>query len=251
MSGWCDDCSAAACRMAIEHTLTHPRDPLWTALTAPWPWAGSGVATFVLDEVAAGQQLRGFVQLMQHAARPEADLLHLAPALSAGTDDAGAVIVWSRLLNHCTMASANHGLQRIFASIPDGAPGQTSLRDAGFSLYTRETVYRLAGRNEGNSQAGFRQQGPGDGWALQRLCTRATLLGWFSRRKGRSRVRWDHLFSLGGSRTVGKVSCGSLPVKCAAPCRCISAGLAIGCVYGARPGWRCASCARSLSKGCA
>ena len=69
--------------MAIEHMLTHPRDPLWTALTAPWPWAGSGVATFVLDEVVAGQRLGGFVQLMQRAARPEADLLHLAPALSA------------------------------------------------------------------------------------------------------------------------------------------------------------------------
>jgi hypothetical protein len=160
--------------MAIEHMLTHPRDPLWTALTAPWPWAGSGVATFVLDEVVAGQQLCGFVQLMQRAARPEADLLHLAPALSAEPDEAGAVIVWSRVLNHCTMASANHGLQRIFASIPDGAPGQTSLRDAGFSLYTRETIYRLAGRNEGNSQAGFRQQGPGDGWALQRLYARNT-----------------------------------------------------------------------------
>ena len=161
--------------MAIEHMLTHPRDPLWTALTAPWPWAGSGVATFVLDEVAAGQMLYGFVQLMQRAARPEADLLHLAPALSPeAAEDAGAAIVWSRLLHHCTMAAANHGLQRIFASIPDGAPGQTNLRDAGFSLYTRETIYRLAGRNEGNSQVGFRLQGPGDGWALQRLYTRNT-----------------------------------------------------------------------------
>jgi hypothetical protein len=160
--------------MAIEHMLTHPRDPLWTALSAPWPWAGSGVATFVLDEMVAGQRLDGFVQLMQRAARPEADLLHLAPALSPAADDTGATIVWSRLLHHCTMAAANHGLQRIFASIPVGAPGQTSLKDAGFSLYTRETIYRLAGSVEGASQAGFRLQGPGDGWALQRLYTRNT-----------------------------------------------------------------------------
>jgi len=161
--------------MAIEHMLTHPRDPLWTALTAPWPWAGSGVATFVLDETVAGQRLTGFVQLMQRAARPEADLLHLAPASSPETaDDDGATTVWNHLLNYCTMASANHGLQRIFASIPDAAPGQTSLRDAGFSLYARETIYRLAGSTDGNSQAGFRQQGPSDGWALQRLYTRNT-----------------------------------------------------------------------------
>ena len=78
---------------------------------------------------------------------------------------------------------------------------------------------------------------------------RATLPGWFSRRKGRSRVRWDHLFSPGGSRTVGKVSCGSLPARCEAPCRCISAGLATGCVCGARPGWRYASCAALIEQG--
>ena len=36
--------------LAVEHMLTHPHEPLWTALTAPWPWAGVGVATFVLDE---------------------------------------------------------------------------------------------------------------------------------------------------------------------------------------------------------
>ncbi len=72
------------------------------------------------------------------------------------------------------MAAASHGLQRIFASFPDGAPGQACLRDAGFSLYTRETIYRLAGSLDGNPQAGFRQQGPGDGWALQRLYTRNT-----------------------------------------------------------------------------
>ncbi len=108
-------------------------------------------------------------------ARPEADLLHLAPALSikaaCGT---GAATVWGQLLNYCCIAAASHGLQRVFASIPDGAPGQVCLRDAGFSLYTRETIYRLAGSIDGNPQAGFRPQGPGDGWALQRLYMRNT-----------------------------------------------------------------------------
>jgi hypothetical protein len=161
--------------MAIEHTLTHPRDPLWTALTAPWPWAGRGVATFVLDEEADGQRVVGFVQLMERAARPEADLLHLAPAMpQEETCDAATATLWSQLLNYCSFAAANHGLQRIFASIPDGAPGQTCLKAAGFSLYTRETIYRLAAPIESNSQPGFRPQGPGDGWALQRLYTRNT-----------------------------------------------------------------------------
>jgi hypothetical protein len=161
--------------MAIEHMLTHPRDPLWTALTAPWPWAGRGVATFVLDEDQDGQRSSGFVQLMERAARPEADLLHLAPVLSLeAAGDTGTLTVWSSLLNHCSVAAASHGLQRVFASIPDGAPGQTCLKAAGFSLYTRETIYRLAGWRDSGPQAGFRQQGPGDGWALQRLYTRNT-----------------------------------------------------------------------------
>lgn len=161
--------------MAIEHMLTHPREPLWTALTAPWPWAGRGIATFVLDEVVDGRRLNGFVQLMKRAARPEADLLHLAPAQLLEADcDADTSAIWSRLLSYCTLASASHGLQRVFASIPDGAPGQLCLRDGGFSLYTRETIYRLAAPVEGNAQLGFRAQGPGDGWALQRLYMRNT-----------------------------------------------------------------------------
>ena len=161
--------------MAIEHMLTHPRDPLWTALTAPWPWAGKGVATFVLSQEGTGHRLSGFVQLMKRAARPEADLLYLAPAPSQETPpETAAGTIWSQLLNYCSFAAANHGLQRIFASFPDGVPGQDCLKDVGFSLYTRETIYRLAPPVVGNSQPGFRPQGPGDGWALQRLYARST-----------------------------------------------------------------------------
>jgi hypothetical protein len=168
--------------MAIEHALTHPHDPLWTALTAPWPWAGVGVATFVLDEQTAEARLAGFVQVSERASRPEADLLHLAPALSQAPDpqsdaelcNPAAVAIWSRLLSYCSQAAASHGLQRIFASIPDGSPEQRCLRDAGFSLYTRETIYRLAVAADGGAQAGFRPQGPGDSWSLQRLYFRST-----------------------------------------------------------------------------
>ena len=51
--------------LAIEHILTHPRPPLWLALTAPWPWAGRGVATYVLRERSQGRQIQGFVQLLK------------------------------------------------------------------------------------------------------------------------------------------------------------------------------------------
>jgi len=161
--------------VAIEHVLTHPHEPLWTALTAPWPWAGVGIATFVLDDRIQGQHMTGFVQLMKRSARPEADLLYLAPALaSEAADDFATRTVWNLLLSYCSEDAASHGLQRIYASIPDGGLGQACLKDAGFSLYTRETIYRLAMSADCSPQAGFRPQGPQDGWALQRLYLRNT-----------------------------------------------------------------------------
>jgi hypothetical protein len=67
-------------------------------------------------------------------------------------------------------------LQRIFASTPDGGPEEMCLKHAGFSLYARETIYRLASVQPmaAGQSAGFRPQGPQDSWALQRLYTRST-----------------------------------------------------------------------------
>jgi hypothetical protein len=165
--------------LAVEHMLTHPHEPLWTALTAPWPWAGVGVATFVLDEPARaqgaqGQPLQGFAQLMKRASRPEADLLHVAPAASSTAGDPYEVI-WSRLLAHCSLAAATHGLQRVYASAPEGCFEQSSLRQAGFCLYARETLYRLAETPPSSETLiGLRPQLPRDSWSLQRLYARST-----------------------------------------------------------------------------
>jgi hypothetical protein len=196
--------------LAVEHMLTHPHQPLWTALTAPWPWAGVGVASYVLNENVHGQCLQGFAQLLKRASRPEADLLHVAPAmdapfgeasssssgdgllgkLSAGEGDCpgsvratadnrvtgrSAEAIWSRLLGHCSFAASTHGLQRIYASTPQDCPEQTSLKQAGFCLYTRETIYRLATVPSAAAAAtGMRPQHPRDSWSLQRLYARST-----------------------------------------------------------------------------
>jgi hypothetical protein len=162
--------------LAVEHILTHPRAPLWVALTAPWPWAGVGVATYVLSEACLEGPLAGFVQLIERASRPEADILHIAPALATadGKDPAGEA-TWDCLLAHCTKAAGGHGLQRIFASIPDGGPEETCLRMAGYSLYTRETICRLAVAPQVKDLSpGFRPQLPQDSWALQRLYAHGT-----------------------------------------------------------------------------
>ena len=162
--------------LAVEHILTHPRAPLWIALTAPWPWAGVGVATYVLSEDGPHGPLAGFVQLIERASRPEADILHIAPALAtADSEDSAGEAIWDRLLTHCTRAAGGHGLQRIFASIPDGGPEEARLRAAGYSLYTRETICRLAVVPQVRDfPPGFRPQLPQDSWALQRLYAHGT-----------------------------------------------------------------------------
>jgi hypothetical protein len=166
----------ASAALAVEHILTHPQAPVWIALTAPWPWAGVGIATYVLNEDGAVGPLTGFVQLIKRASRPEADVLHIAPALATadGQDEIGEAI-WDRLLTYCTRAAGGHGLQRIFASIPDGGPEEACLRIAGYSLYTRETICRLAVVPQARDlPPGFRPQLPQDSWALQRLYTHGT-----------------------------------------------------------------------------
>jgi len=162
--------------LAIEHILTHPSNPLWLALTAPWPWAGAGVATYVLNERSRGIRMAGFAQLIKRVSRPEADLLYLAPAIAIDGDEGpSGEAIWRRLLAHCSVAASGHGLQRIFASIPDEGWEQVCLKDAGFSFYTRETIYRLAPIPSSTAEpAGFRPQLPHDSWALQRLYTRST-----------------------------------------------------------------------------
>jgi hypothetical protein len=88
------------------------------------------------------------------------------------------------LLEHCVPAAASQGLLRLFASIPDGSLEETCLKETGYSLYTRETIYRLSvvpGSRDGASKrgapalpVGFRRQAPPDSWALQRLYTQGT-----------------------------------------------------------------------------
>lgn len=164
--------------LAIEYVLTQRYQPLWTALTAPWPWAGKGVATYVFEPELAAPQVAGFVQLLKRAARPEADVLYVAPALGTAEGDSlqrALITTWRLMLSQCCAAAASHGLQRIFVSVPDGCPEQASLREAGFSLYTRESIYRLAAAPASVTSApGVRRQGPQDGWALQRLYVRNT-----------------------------------------------------------------------------
>lgn len=155
-------------RLDMVHALTRPRSPLAVAILGPFPWRATGVATYVLQARVQGRRVAGFVQILKRPGRPESDVLVLAPALPAGlaTED-----IWLRLLTRCVAEAGEHGVQRVFASVPEGGAEGDLLRQLGFVPYTHETVYRLQShvRLTTTLPGEIRPQHARDGWAVMRL----------------------------------------------------------------------------------
>jgi len=155
--------------LSPEQALVRSRSALWSALLAPFPWHGIGVATYVLRGWDGRRLAHGVAQMQKRPERPEADLLFLAPALDAHE---GAGDIWYRLLGHCGYEAGQFGLQRLFATLPDDAEMLEVFRQACFSLYAKEEIFRLerAFRLEGSPDQGLvRPYREADDWALQRL----------------------------------------------------------------------------------
>ncbi len=160
-------------RLDMVHALTRPRSPLAIAVLGPIPWRTTGVVTYVLQMRQHGRRVTGFAQMLKRPGRPESDMLALAPALGGGK---AAEDIWLRLLTRCAAEAGEHGVQRLFASVPEGGSEAEVLRQVGFVAYTQETVYRLVGeaRMPGPPVDEIRPQHEGDGWAMQRLYHTAT-----------------------------------------------------------------------------
>jgi hypothetical protein len=128
----------------LEQAAVRPRSPLSRALLSPLPWHGTDVATYMLRGTGPDCALRGFAQMRKRPARPEADILFLAPDGQAGSIVAD---IWSRLLYQCCYEAGHNGVQRIYATVPDESLFVDTFRQAGFSLYTREMVLCLERTN--------------------------------------------------------------------------------------------------------
>lgn len=156
-------------RLDMVHALTRPRSALAVAVMAPFPWRGIGIATYVLNEESAQAPLRGFAQVLKRTDRPESDMLALAPVLTS--ERHGAEEIWIRLLTRMVQDGGQHGVQRIFASVPADGREADVFRQVGFVPYTQETIFRLDGTSATLNQpvAGIRPQQDSDAWAFQRL----------------------------------------------------------------------------------
>jgi hypothetical protein len=122
----------------LFHYLLLRRSALATALIAPVPWVGAGLASFVWSPM---QQVRGFVQMLKRPGRYEADLLYLAPRLEQLPDGQAA---WENLLSACIAEASSQALRRLFVSVPEGRAEIDVLASLGFMVYTSEEVFVLS-----------------------------------------------------------------------------------------------------------
>ncbi|MCD6289822.1 MAG: hypothetical protein J7M34_04905 [Anaerolineae bacterium] len=125
--------------LAVDQVLVHAHSPLWIALTAPIPWHVNGMATYVMRTRRQGRRLDGFIQVRRRWDRAEADLVFISPDLGAER----APEIWHRLLQYCCRKAGDNGVQRVYASLPDDREELGVFREAGFSLYARENIFRL------------------------------------------------------------------------------------------------------------
>jgi len=150
----------------LEEALTQPYRPLWAALVGCLP-LGIGVSTYVCDATQEGRRMAGFAQVRIRRDGPEADVIYLSPSPAVAED---TITIWCRLLEKLCLEVGERGIQRIFARLPEDGPEVEAFQRVGFSIYTREDVFRLARTpSDLPGQRTMRPQQPADSWRLQGL----------------------------------------------------------------------------------
>lgn len=159
-------------QLDLERAVLWPHSPLRAAVAAHWPPSPIGADTIILCPPSGRGRALGFLQVRERRHRPEADLAFIAPSLDARED---AVSIWYRLLAECTQHFGDRGGQHLFAQISGGDATEDVLRQAGFSTYAHEDIYRLTERPTRLTKTPLlHRQRPRDTWNLLRLYSQAT-----------------------------------------------------------------------------
>jgi hypothetical protein len=158
--------------------LSQPRLPIWTALASLLPIGEARSSTFVLNERrAGGDRIQGFIQAEQFHTRPELHIRYIAPRLDGKLDTwEDARTAWVRLVNHIASVAGQRGLQRIYATVPEGGEALQILLGLGFSVYTREEIFCLApdAHPQAVAQEGIRPEQSTDAWNIGQLYRQTT-----------------------------------------------------------------------------
>lgn len=160
----------------LERLWLSPPSRLTDALAARVPFGSLGAETFVLYANGRSRRALGVLQARLRKNRPEADITFIAPTL---TSDPDAVTTWYRLLAEATNGLGELGCQRIYAQLPCGNAFEEVFRQAGFTVYAQEEVYRLstdrvAAILHKRVALTLRRQRPHDDWNILRLYTTLT-----------------------------------------------------------------------------
>lgn len=161
-------------RLQIERTLLESASPLRVALQSCVPWHVHNSFTFVLRQKEHGLVREGLIQLQLRPNSHEADVTLLAPALDAPQ---GHPAIWQKLLSQSTQHLARYRINRLFGDLPDQPLLVNTFKQAGFSLFTRVTIWRLVTAPMAWSSvhtSPVRPQQKSDGWALEQLYRRVT-----------------------------------------------------------------------------
>jgi hypothetical protein len=148
-----------------------PYSPLGEAWLAFLTQHAMGEPTFVLQDLQYGE---AFIQVRYRPHQAAGDVVFLAPALSDSHQMAGA---WSDLIEGSVIEAGGQGIQRVFANLPASGPEVDVFQQTGFTLYSREDVYRLDTSSSKAAQGGstsWRRQQPEDWPAIQKLCVAVT-----------------------------------------------------------------------------
>ncbi|MDI7276722.1 MAG: hypothetical protein QME94_12145, partial [Anaerolineae bacterium] len=113
--------------------------PLQAALCGFLPPRGTATLTYVCQEQSVNG--RGFVQVQAWPERQEWQIVHLAPrAESCAVPRSPS---WACLLSELCVLAGQRGALRVRAGVAAESLEEEVFRQAGFTAYTREEIYRL------------------------------------------------------------------------------------------------------------
>ncbi len=127
-----------------ELALTrHPR-PLQSALAGFFSLSSHGLRTYVLREDYDESKLGGLIQLRDQCDRRGQRfslITFIAPALQVNHHTRE---IWGRLLDYAATPTARLGAHHIVAEAPEDSDAIEVLYHAGYAIYVRQDIYRLA-----------------------------------------------------------------------------------------------------------
>jgi hypothetical protein len=165
----------ALSRISSRYEMNHPgssrteSDPARATLRGVLPFARNDQPVFVAT-TEEDRRILGFAQF--RVVGPDQRWLAESMGANAGIYDPEPVV--SELLHHAIKAAGLDGVKRLYAKVEPNSPLKESLRQNGFTPYTRERVMAASTVPVMAAAQGVRVQEQADVWAIHQLYLHST-----------------------------------------------------------------------------